>query len=73
MSISDNKVLKYVNSSSSCVKGIGRAQAIGQHLPCSFTLDCLHERVFEHNIKPASIPGEPSLVLLGIYFYQFLI
>ena len=68
MSISDNNILKYVNSSSSHVKGIGGAQAIGQDLPCSFTLGCLPERVFKHNIKPASIPGEPSLVLLDIDF-----
>ena len=69
MSVSDDDILKYINDSTAQVKGIGGSQTIGPAIPCSFTLDCLPQRVFEHEIKPAKIPGEPSLVLLGIDFY----
>ena len=68
MSVSDEDILKYINDGTSHVKGIGGSQAIGRAIPCSFTLDCLPQRVFDHAIKPAKIPGEPSLVLLGIDF-----
>ena len=68
MSISEDDILKYINNSTSCIKGIGGSQTIGKEMECTFVLDCLPDRTFEHRIKPAQIPGEPALVLLGIDF-----
>ena len=50
------------------VKGVGGKQAIGQQKNCSFVLDCMPGKVFDHRIKPTAIPGEPALVLLGTDF-----
>ena len=66
MSIADERVMDFTGGS--FVKGVGGDQAIGKAISCSFTLDCLPEQTFEHSIKPSKIPGEPSLVLLGIDF-----
>ena len=50
------------------VKGVGGKQAIGQQQSCSFVLDCMPGKVYEHPFKPTKIPGEPALVLLGTDF-----
>ena len=50
------------------VNGVGGKQAVGQAQTCSFVLDCLPKKVFQHPLKPTKIPGEPALVLLGTDF-----
>ena len=68
MSVSDEDIMGAIELSGKSVKGVGGSQAIGNEMECSFVLNCLPERTFCHSLKPSTIPGEPSLVLLGTDF-----
>ena len=50
------------------INGVGGQQRVGNPLKCKFKLDCDGDTEYEHMIKPASIAGEDSLVILGIDF-----
>ena len=45
------------------IKGVG-----GQPVKCSFQLDCNDKTTYQHMIKPTSIVGENSLLILGLDF-----
>ena len=68
MSVDGTWIERSTDRTNSSVKGVGGKQAIGQQQSCSFVLDCMPEKVFQHHIKPTTIPGEPALVLLGTDF-----
>ena len=68
MSVRDGDIMNFAEGTGQVVKGVGGNQAIGPEMECSFVLDCLPDRTFNHNVKPSKIPGEPSLVLLGTDF-----
>ena len=50
------------------VSGVGGNQAVGKDISCRINLLCDPENTYTHCIKPAKIPGEPALVLLGVDF-----
>ena len=66
MSVDDKDIAKM--ASGGFVQGIGGNQKVGKHIDCSFSLDSMDGKVFKHPIRPAQIPGEPALVLLGVDF-----
>ena len=68
MSVTDEDIMHFIEGTGQVVKGVGGCQAIGPQMDCSFVLDCLPDRTFNHSIKPSKIPGEPCLVLLGTDF-----
>ena len=62
MSVDDKDIS---NMASGCiVHGVEGKQKVGKHINCSFSLDSMDGKVFEHPIRPAQIPGEPTLVIL---------
>ena len=50
------------------IKGVGGQQKVGKPLKCSFQLYCNDKTKYQHTIKPTSIAGENSLVILGLDF-----
>ena len=66
MSISDGELMNCKNGT--VVSGVGGNQAVGKDISCRINLLCDPENTYTHCIKPAKIPGEPALVLLGVDF-----
>ena len=50
------------------IKDVGGQQQVGKPVKCSFRLDCNDKTTYQHMIKPTSIAGENSLVILGLDF-----
>jgi hypothetical protein len=66
MSVDDKEIASMATGG--IVHGVGGNQKVGKHINCSFSLDSMDGKVFEHPIRPTQIPGEPALVLLGVDF-----
>ena len=50
------------------IKSMGGHQQVGKPVNCSFQLDYNDKTTYQHMIKPTSMAGENSLVILGLYF-----
>ena len=66
MSVDDKDIANMATGG--IVHGVGGNQKVGKHINCSFSLDSMDDKMFKHPIRPAQIPGEPALVILGVDF-----